>query len=87
VPKGQKLHALAGLPQKTFATICGRRWKSIKADMDEALGRLLGELNPRAAKKVRVPFDKGFLCTPHIHFWSVGGVPHPDALCKCGRRR
>lgn len=58
----------------------------IQANQSEALGMLLTALNgPEERQAPRYVPD--IVCRPGIHEWGIGGTPHPDALCRCGRVR
>lgn len=66
--------------------ILRRRWDTIQADADEAIGTITAWLSPwrEVEEKLNAAW-RGMRCTDRIHTFGVGGVPHDDQICRCGR--
>lgn len=59
--------------------------KTIRAAIDDAIGQIRDWLNYGEERTASTPATRAFRCTPDRHIFAVGGTPHPEALCYCGR--
>lgn len=60
-------------------------WKTIQANMSDAIRQMLRVLNGPDTKYQEPQDIRYFACSPRRHVFAIGGTPHPDGRCWCLR--